>query len=70
MFVFDWLIDWKFYLISVARLVKYYFRWPSHSYAIYKHSYYYTYTDTYIIYRLITKIYKIVIKIESLLKDT
>ncbi len=25
----DWLIDWKVYLISVAQLVKYYFRWPS-----------------------------------------
>ncbi len=30
-----WLIDWKFYLISVAHLVKYYFRWLSHSYTIY-----------------------------------
>ncbi len=27
----DWLIDWKCYLIWVAHLVKYYFRWPSHS---------------------------------------
>ncbi len=35
--------DWKFYLISVAHLVKHYFRWPSHSYTIYTHSYYYIY---------------------------
>ncbi len=39
----DWLIDWKCYLISVAHLVKYYFRWLSHSYTISTHSYYYIY---------------------------
>ncbi len=39
----DWLIDWKVYLISVAHSVRYYCWWPSHSYTVYTHSYFYIY---------------------------
>ncbi len=48
----DWLIDWKFYLISLAHSVKYDFQWPSHSYTIYTHSYYYIY-NIYTYYRIL-----------------
>ncbi len=69
-----WLIDWKFYLILVAHLVKYYFRWPRHLYTIYTHSYYYIYNIyTYYLQTELLKLLKIdiiVFKIESLIKDT
>ncbi len=70
------LIDWLkiFFIISVAHLVKYYFRWPYQSYTIYTHSYYYIYNIyTYYLQIKLLKLLKIdiiVIKIESLLKDT
>ncbi len=73
----DWLIDWKFCLIVVAHLVKYNFWWPSQSYTIYTHSYYYNYIIyniyTYYLQIKLLKLLKhdvIVIKIEPLLKDT
>ncbi len=70
----DWLIDWKCYLISVAHLVKYYFRWLNYSYTIYTHSYYYIYNNyTYYLQIKLLKLLKIdiiVIKIEPLLKDS
>ncbi len=68
------LFDWKFYLISVVHLVTYYFRWSSHSYTIYTHSYYYMYNIYTYYFQIkwlkLLKIYIIVIKIESLLKNT
>ncbi len=66
--IIDWLNDWKFYLILVAHLVKYYFRWPSHAYTIYTHSYYYIYNIyTYYLQTKLLKLLKIdiiVFKIE------